>query len=279
MNTQFLQLPQGKIAYDDAGQGPLVICVPSMGDLRGEYRFLAPRLVEAGYRVITMDVRGHGETSTAWSDFSVAGVGADILALIRSLDAGPAVVIGDSMAGGAAVWAAAEGPDLVSALLLIDPFVRGEGQWLTSLLFKLMFSRPWGPSMWTYYYSMLYPTHKPEDFAAYTAALRENLREPGRLEALQQMLAASKHASEERLPGVNRPALVLMGAKDPDFKDPEAEASWVARELHSRYTMIPGAGHYPQAEQPEVTAPLVLSFLHQVSGINEGTHVTPTRAE
>ena len=110
METQFLQRPDGKIAYDDQGNGPLVVCVPSMGDVRGEYRFLLPQLTAAGNRAVSIDVRGHGESSTGWPDYSVAGVGSDLLALIDRLDAGPAVIVGDSMAGGAAVWAAAEAP-------------------------------------------------------------------------------------------------------------------------------------------------------------------------
>ena len=65
MTTLFLDHANGRIAYDVIGAGPLVICVPSMGDVRGEYRFLAPRLAQAGYRVVTMDVRGHGESSTS----------------------------------------------------------------------------------------------------------------------------------------------------------------------------------------------------------------------
>src|SRR5574340_1604387 len=44
MATQFLHVKDGTLAYDDTGAGPLVICVPGMGDLRGEYRFLAPKL-------------------------------------------------------------------------------------------------------------------------------------------------------------------------------------------------------------------------------------------
>ena len=44
MNTSFLDQLGGRIAYDDTGSGPLVVCVPSMGDVRGEYRFLAPQL-------------------------------------------------------------------------------------------------------------------------------------------------------------------------------------------------------------------------------------------
>jgi pimeloyl-ACP methyl ester carboxylesterase len=261
MTTHFLAHQAGRIAYDDTGNGPLVICVPSLGDVRAEYRFLAPRLAAEGYRVVTMDLRGLGESSAEWDDFSVAGVGSDIVALARSLQAGPAFVIGESMAAGAAVWAAAAAPDLVAGLVLIGPFVRGETTFANRLLYAALFSRPWGPAAWEFYYKLLYPTRKPDDFAAYTAALRRNLAEPGRLEALQKMLVASKAAAEQRLPDVQAPALVLMGSKDPDFKDPAAEARWVADRLHASLHLIEGAGHYPHAELPDVTTPHILAFL------------------
>lgn len=260
MTTQFFKHQNGQLAYDDAGEGPLVVCIPSMGDVRGEYRFLIPQLVAAGYRVVNMDVRGHGETSTDWNDFSVAGVGQDIVALIRDLKAGPAIVVGTSMAAGAAVWASAESPNLIKGLLLIGPFVRGGGDMPTNLLYSTMFARPWGSAMWIKYYASLYPTHKPADFAQYTAGLLANLKENGRLEGLLKMLCASKKASEERLPRVNKPTLVLMGSKDPDFKKPVEEAKWVAEQLRGSYKMIEGAGHYPHAEMPEVVAPLIVSF-------------------
>jgi pimeloyl-ACP methyl ester carboxylesterase len=268
MTTQFLQRPDGKIAYDDQGSGPLVVCAPSMGDLRGEYRFLIPQLTAAGYRAVSVDVRGHGESSTGWPDYSVAGVGSDLLALIDRLDAGPAVIVGDSMAGGAAVWAAAEAPQRVSALALIDPFVRSVPNRALDLMVSIMFARPWGAAAWLMYYAHLYPTRKPPDVSAYGAALRKNLAEPGRLEALHGMLAASKAASEERLPRVKAPTLVLMGSKDPDFKDPAAEAQWVAQSLHGRVEMIQDAGHYPHAEMPEQVGATILSFIKKVNAAN-----------
>jgi pimeloyl-ACP methyl ester carboxylesterase len=263
MTTQFLNHKIGQIAYEESGSGPLVVCVPSMGDVRAEYRFLAPQLAAAGYRVVTMDVRGHGETSTAWDDFSVAGVGSDILALVRKVGGGPAVIVGESMAAGAAVWAAAEAPELVAALILTGPFVRSEPSVVNSLLFGALFARPWGPAMWQRYYATLYPTHKPADFATYLDSLRKNLAQPGRMEALQKMLAASKGASEQRLALVKTPVMVLMGTKDPDFKQPETEARWVADQLQATLHMVEGAGHYPHAEMPEVAAPLMLAFLAQ----------------
>ena len=264
MNTKYLNQRNRQIAYDVEGNGPLIVCVPSLGDLRGEYRFLRPILVEAGFRVATMDVRGHGETSIKWDDFSVAGVGEDILALVRELKAGPAVVVGTSMGGGAAIWAAVEAPELIRGMILVDPFVDGEGDRFLQLLFSVMFARPWGPSMWLKYYSSLYPTSKPADFAEYTAKLYANLKERGRLEAVLQMLFASKKASGERIPQVTQPALVLMGSKDPDFKNPEAEAKRVAEALRTKYVMIENAGHYPQAEMPEITGPLIISFLQSL---------------
>lgn len=261
MTTQYMTHQSGRIAYDVAGAGPLVLCAPSMGDVRAEYRFLTPLLVAAGYRVVTMDLRGLGESSTQWDDFSVAGVGSDMLALIRHLDSGAAVIVGTSMAAGAAVWAAAEAPELVTGLVLIGPFVRGETSTTNALLYSLLFNRLWGVRAWRWYYSTLYPSRKPADFAAYITALEANLKEPGRLEALQAMMRASKAASAERVGGVMAPTLVVMGSKDPDFPDPKAEAQWVADAVRGRYVMVDGAGHYPHAEMPEVTTPLIVNFL------------------
>ena len=261
MSTQFLQVPEGKIAYDDSGSGPLVICVPGMGDLRREYRFLVPQLAAAGFRAVTMDVRGHGESSMGWQDYSVAGVGCDILALIRQLNAGPAVVIGNSMGAGAAVWAAVEAPEWVRALVLVGPAVRGQPSGLFRLLMGALFLRPWGASAWLRYYRTLFPSRTPADWSAYAAGLQHNLAQPGRLEALRQMLFSSKAASEARLMQVSQPALVLMGSQDADFKPPEREAQWVAAQVKGTCQMIEGAGHYPFSEMPELTGPKMIDFL------------------
>jgi pimeloyl-ACP methyl ester carboxylesterase len=42
--TSYLRCPEGRIGYDVAGAGSLVVLVPGMGDLRAGYRFLAPDL-------------------------------------------------------------------------------------------------------------------------------------------------------------------------------------------------------------------------------------------
>jgi pimeloyl-ACP methyl ester carboxylesterase len=265
METQFLTVLEGNIAYDDQGCGPLILCVPGLGDLRAEYRFLTPRLVKEGFRVVTMDVRGHGETSVNWPDYTVAAVGSDIVALIRHLKAGPALIIGTSMGAGAAICAAVYGPDLVRGVVLIGPFVRVLGpQWKSSLLANIIGCPLWGVTLWARYFNSLYPTSKPADFGEYLTKLKINLKEPGRLKALRNMLSDTKTGSDACLSRVQVPVHILVGTKDPDFKQPEREVQAIVERLTAAQVttrMIEGAGHYPHAEMPELAATSIIPFL------------------
>jgi pimeloyl-ACP methyl ester carboxylesterase len=60
-----------------------VVLVPGMGDLRAAYRFLAPALRDAGYRVACTDLRRHGDSDTTFSSYGDLETAGDILALIE----------------------------------------------------------------------------------------------------------------------------------------------------------------------------------------------------
>lgn len=94
--TQYLDRGEGRIAYDIAGSGPLVLCVPGMADLRSTWRQLIPALVEAGFRVASMDLRGHGDSDTTFSSYDDVAAATDIAALVEHLG-GPAIMVGNSM--------------------------------------------------------------------------------------------------------------------------------------------------------------------------------------
>lgn len=265
--THHLAVDGGRIAYDDTGgSGPLVIAVPGMGDLRSEYRALRPALRQAGYRVVTMDVRGFGESSAQWRDLSARAVGGDVLRLVEHLDAGPAVVLGNSFAAGSALWAAREAPQQVRGVALLGPIVRdGEPDWWVSAVVRLGFAGPWRVRFWMSYWNSLFPLRKPSDHGEAAAALEANLREPGRMDALRTMVSLSKSETEAMLKDSRVPALVVMGSRDPDFKDARAEAEWLARSLRAESLVIDGAGHYPHLEQAEQVVPTLLDFLQRVT--------------
>lgn len=259
--AELLDRPDGQVAYEVIGShGQIVLCAPGIGDVRAQYRFLAPALVDAGYRVVLMDLRGLGESTANFATYSADAVGDDMVALLNNLGAEHATIIGNSASAASAVWAAAALPDVVSNVVLIGPFVREmPTPWYQRALLNAAFRGFWARPAWLAYYSSLYPTAKPDDFDAYKAALSDSL--DGRMRVVNAMLSASKAASEAKLDDVKARVLVVMGSRDPDFSKPADEAGLVAARVNGEVLMVDGAGHYPHAEMPELTAPPIIEFL------------------
>ncbi len=275
--TEYVDVEGGRIAYEVIGHGPLVVLSPGMADTRSTYRFLAPLIANAGYRVASVDLRGHGESSTGWDSYSHADTAGDLIEVIRKLG-GPAVLVGQSFSGGAVTIAAATNPDLVSAIVEIDPFTRPPQYSVAAFLRKSHYRRgalllgefafTGRVKIWSKYLDMAYPGRKPADWDTWLAALQANLREPGRTKAAQKMMSSSatlKQAAAQ-LADVRRPALMVMGNNDSDFPDPEAEAAAIVGLLPAglgRYEIIENAGHYPHAEYPREVAATVIPFLQE----------------
>jgi pimeloyl-ACP methyl ester carboxylesterase len=263
---------EGAVAYEVNGTGPLIICIPGMGDLRSSFRFLRPQLLVAGYRVAVMDLRGHGDSDHSFAEYGDGPTAGDIEALALKLG-GPAMLVGNSMAAGSAVLVAAQHPELVSGLVLLGPFVREpENSGLTRLATRVLMARPWAASAWNLYLPKLYAGTRPADFAQYRAALTTAMRRPGYAKAFSLTTRARHHDAELALPIVRAPALIVMGEQDPDFPDPAIEARWITDTLHGELLMVPEAGHYPHSQRPDLVGPAVTTFARRLEHeINNGT--------
>lgn len=260
--TQYLSVPDGKIAYDVQGSGPLVLLVPGMGDLRAAYRFLTPVLVQTGYTVASLDLRGHGDSDPLFASYGDAETAADITALLRKLGA-PAVIVGNSMGAGAAVIVAAENPDLVEGLVLVGPFVRqpASSTAFSRLFLRILMARPWAAAVWKAYLPRLYMGARPTDFPNYRHSVIAAMKRPGYTRAFSLTTRTDHARAGESLAAVTAPALVVMGDKDPDFPDPKDEADWISNAVGGTTVMIEDAGHYPQSQQPERTSVAIVRFL------------------
>ncbi|MBG6056369.1 pimeloyl-ACP methyl ester carboxylesterase [Salinibacterium sp. CAN_S4] len=267
-STRYITRPEGRIAYDVQGTGPLVVLVPGMGDLRTGYRFLAPELVAAGYTVATTDLRGHGDSDTTFSAYGDPETAGDIAALIDELG-GKAVIGGNSLAAGAAVIVAAEHPAKVAGLVLLGPFVRNpQASAFEKWMFRAMMAPLWAASVWRGYMPTLYKGKKPADFEQYRSTVIASLKRPGYARAFSLTTDQTTHdPAEARLGNVAAPAIVIMGDSDPDFKDPAGEAEWIGEKLNAQVVIVADAGHYPQSQQPEITTPAVLGFLSTVAPV------------
>lgn len=269
-HTLTLDRPDGKMAYTLHGDGStLVIAIPGIGDNQDQYRFLVPQLVDAGYQVATVDLRGHGESSIDWPEYSSAANGTDIVALIDYLGAKEVVLIGNSIGGATSVWVAAERPAVIKAIVMLNPFVEdAKMAWYENILFKAFFARPWGKGAWLKFYTANYPTNKPADFTDHLSGLDAMLSRPGGFKAFANTLWASHNEAAARIPEVKAPVMVIIGGKDLDYKDQGAEMEKLQKMFDADTTMIDGAGHYPHAEFPDQTGRIVLEYLERIIDVS-----------
>lgn len=260
---------------DVEGQGPLIICSPALGDTRDAFAPLAAHLVACGYRVARVDLRGHGDSTASFSRYGDEATAHDLLAVIEALGGGSAVLAGASLSAAAAVIAAGQHPDRVAGLILLGPFLRnGMGRMMRRVLQALLL-KPWGPYIWRNEASKLWPG-LGDKARARAAITTSSLTRPGRWAAFRATANTDHSVVAPWISRVRAPVLVVIGDADPDWKDPLAEAKWVASNFTgAEIVTAHGAGHAPMLERPEIVGPAVSTFLEK---IRTGDSYGPTRA-
>ncbi|MCC9178707.1 alpha/beta hydrolase [Arthrobacter sp. zg-Y20] len=266
-----------RLAYDLQGDGPLVVLAHGMGDSRRSYRFVMPALVAAGYRVANLDIRGCGESSTDWPGYSRTDIAGDLVALVKHLG-GPAVLVGQSISGGAGTIAAADAPDLIAGVVELAPFTRKQSMDLAGMLrvqpyraasVQLMLTMLRGNvANWLKYLDTAIPV-KPADWASERSRIAATMQDPGHMKVLQAMMKTTPVDAGARLADVASPVLIIQGSADPDWADPRAEGERIIADLPAglgRLEVIEGAGHYPHAQTPNEVLDLMLPFLAGIFG-------------
>jgi Lysophospholipase len=256
-----LSVPGGELAYEVDGPSgaPLVVCVHGMGANRHAFRLLARTLTAAGFAVARLDTRGHGDSSPDWPTYDAEQVGQDVLALVRHLG-GPAVLVGSSIGSAAVTFAAAAAPEEVRGLVLVGATAKPAQ--LSPVMRLGLWAVQRSPRLWIAYYRSLFKAGRPADFAADTDRLLAQLRRPGRMAAVAGVLAPTSVWWTQRAAELTCPALVVMGTRDPDFRDPAAEAQAAAAAFRrAEVMMVENAGHYPFLELPDVVNPAIARFV------------------
>lgn len=262
-----------------------VTCVvlPSLGDLKEEYRNFAPLLTAEGYDVICMDLRGMGESDVDFSSYSPLDTGRDVVALIENLQLKEVILIGCSMSAASITYAAADilstaklnESVIVKALVFISPFAWDHPMpFGVPCLLSTFLNNVTGAWFWTTYYKSLY-TLNPcpvNDLSEHIIKLSKNLSERGRMIALRGHVFGQKAPCAARFPEVNDhniPVMAVYGSKDPDFPGDDGVAKEISQLKHICKTVkeefiltVSGAGHYPHVEKPDEVSSAMLSFFN-----------------
>jgi pimeloyl-ACP methyl ester carboxylesterase len=257
---------RARLSHDDLGSGPLLVLLPGAGDLRSEYRFVIDRLVDSGHRVVVADLPGHGRSPVA-ERYGVQATADALLELISDLRAGPAVVVGTSFAPAAAVWAAVDRPELIRGVVSISPHLHEDDSLqgrLVAVATNVLLRGPWAGALWAKLYAGWYKASPPADLADELGRLRAMLADPARRRAVRRTLTADRDGVAARIARLDTPTLTVFGDADDHFTDPTNQAARVAAELGGDHLIVPGAGHYPHVEQPDMVADAIIDFVRHV---------------
>lgn len=276
---------------DHGGSGPPAVLVHGLGGSHVNWSRVADRL---GARAFALDLPGFGLSPPA-RRCDIDAHAAAVRLVIESLRE-PAFVIGNSMGGLVSMLVAADSPELVSGLVMVDPAVpiargtRPPSPVITTRL--LLQSLPGLGAVMTNAYRV---RHTPEEQVRLTldaitagrervppeavdeaidmARIRAGLPWVGK--AFQESAASTRsilmspNRYRSLLERVSAPALLIWGTHDPVASPASIEA--VARLRPDWNTVaFEGIGHVPQLEAPERFVEVVSRWIAQVYSTSPG---------
>jgi pimeloyl-ACP methyl ester carboxylesterase len=113
-----------RLAYDDVGSGePPLLLLHGMASNRHDMARQAEYL-GGSHRVVSLDMRGHGDSDAPAGRYDAATLLSDFAAAIRALELERPVVIGHSWGASMALALGARSPGLVRAVVALDPSLR-----------------------------------------------------------------------------------------------------------------------------------------------------------
>ncbi|KAF0218840.1 MAG: alpha/beta hydrolase fold [Geobacteraceae bacterium] len=255
------------MAYDEAGSGPAVVLIHGFPLNRNMWRPQAAALSEAGYQVITPDLRGFGESEVPDGPYSVDLYSDDVAGLLDHLGIERAIVGGMSMGGYVLLNLLERYPQRVSAACFITTRSNADdeaGKARRLALAKDVTAS--GPQVVADLFKTLL-------FAEETAAIKPELVSEiygWMMDTDSRGLAGGLLAMRERkdytqlLGHFTLPALVI-GAEHDLAVPLESVRVLEAGLPDSKTCIIPHAGHMANMEQPETFNACLLKFLQGCS--------------
>lgn len=252
---------------------PLVVLAHGGGQTRHAWTGAAERLLDEDFSVVRMDARGHGDSD--WSpdrDYRMETFADDLMQLLDTLGR-PAALVGASLGGVSALLTAAQAPDRVWSLILVDIVPRFAGPGVERVR-RFMHAHSDGFATLEEASAAVraYNPHRPPPKDP--GNLMRNLRERnGRLHwhwdpavtgaapdaALGAMLSARLAAIPPSLP------LLLVSGADSDVVDPEAVAEFSRQAPQAETVIVPRAGHMVAADRNDAFGEAISTFLKRAA--------------
>ena len=248
--------------HEEKGTGDPLVLIHGLGSASYDWRAQIEELADA-YRVIALDLRGHGRSEKPRGPYSIPQFAADVSAVLTRLDVRPAHLVGLSLGGMVAFQLAVDTPELVRSLVIINsaPAVLMDSFKMRAVLaLRLFILKVFGLRVLGRIIARgLLPRREQQPLRReFVARFARN--DPHAYEA--SMRAIVNWSVADRLGEIRCPVLVLSG--DRDYTPVEAKERYVRLIPKARLEVIPDAGHAWTLERAELVNDALRRFLAHV---------------
>jgi pimeloyl-ACP methyl ester carboxylesterase len=247
-HTRFATAADGvRIAFESHGRGargaPVLVFVHGWSCDRSYWNNQLASF-SRDYRVVAVDLAGHGESGVHRKDWSIASFGGDVAAVVAKLGLTRVILIGHSMGGDVVAEAARQMPGRVAGLVWVDVYKQlGAGRSPESVQAFADKIRPhFADSTRAFVRTMFVPTSNP----ALVERIANDMASAPPTIAIPSLIAAQSYSRQMvrtldalKLPGV---------AIDPDNSPTDVRSL----ERHGfQVIIVPGVGHFLFLENPQ----------------------------
>ena len=248
-----------ELHYEITGKGQPLLLIHGLGSGARDWEMQVPFLSQ-NFQVVTVDVRGHGQSDKPPGPYSIPLFAADTIELIRSLDIAPVHIIGISMGGMIAFQVAVDAPEMVKSLVIVNSgpeFVLRSPRDILRGLQRLFIVRLFGMrKMGEALSKRLFPKEEQREMRRLFV---ERWAENDRQAYINSMRAIVGWSVADRLGEIDCPTLVI--AADQDYTSVSLKEAYIAKIPQAELVVIADSRHATPVEHPEKFNKALMEFL------------------
>ena len=275
VNRETVEIHGQPLSYYRAGQGPPILLIHGITSSARTWRDVIPGLAK-NHEVIAPDLLGHGRSAKPRGDYSLGGYASGLRDLLTILGIRRVTVVGHSLGGGVAMQFAYQFPDRLGRLVLVDSgglgnevaiFLRAATLPGAEYVIPLLFSPParfTGRALGSLLGRL---GVKPSANIKGLAEGMESLGDPDKRRAFVHTARSVIDPRGQRVDARDRlylsrdvPTMLIWGENDHVIPLKHGRE---AHEMmpHSRFEILPGAGHFAHNDDCERFVELLTDFI------------------
>ena len=252
-----------RYAFNGAGEGPAALLLHGLGGSASSVAALVPALMPLCRRIVLLELPGHGRSPEPKNGpLAAREYGAVVVACAQQMateTGGKILLIGNSLGGALALYAAHERPDLCAGVVGLNP---AGAELSDEAMLALPRSFP-DPALGAAQMARMLFHKTPWPFWLVARDFARHWGSP----TVQRILDDARSGSDrslgiEVLTDIHVPVLILWGAEDRLL--PLSSVEDFARIRGARVEMVHACGHVPQLEKPALTRRAIADFVREL---------------